>query len=144
MSQESHYRKLENMMHAAPIVKLTGAEVQIGEGSAEIVLPVKKEFFHTGGALHGALYFLALDNAAFFASNSMVMDVAVLTKNFTIYFKRPVSKGIVRAVGKVVNFDSSQFNAESILCDSEKREIARGSGVFVRSNILLSEKIGYK
>ena len=36
------------MMHAAPIVKLTGAEVQIGEGSAEIVLPVKKEFFHTG------------------------------------------------------------------------------------------------
>jgi len=108
------------------------------------VLPVNKEFFHTGGALHGALYFLALDNAAFFASNSMVMDVAVLTKNFTIYFKRPVSKGIVRAVGKVVNFDSSQFSAESILCDSEKREIASGSGVFVRSNILLSEKIGYK
>ena len=144
MSEESHYRKLENMMHSAPIVKLIGAKVKVSEGSAEIVVPVKKAFFHTGGALHGALYFLALDNAAFFAVNSMVKDVAVVTTRFTIYLMRPVSEGKVRAVGKVVHSDRSQFITESLLYDSEDREIARGRGVFVRSNIALTEKVGYK
>ena len=144
MPRESHYRKLENMMHAAPIVKLTEAKVKINEGCAEIVIPVKNQFFHTGGALHGAIYFLALDNAAFFASNSMVEDVAVLTTSFTIYITRPVSKGEVRAFGKVVTFDHDQLIAESILYDSAGREIAKGRGVFVRSNLTLTERIGYK
>ena len=84
MITEEHYRKLENMMHSAAIVNLVGARVSIDEGRAEIILPVKPELFHAAGALHGAMYFLALDNAAFFAVNSLVEDVFVLTTNFSI------------------------------------------------------------
>ncbi|UCH33110.1 MAG: PaaI family thioesterase [Armatimonadota bacterium] len=144
MSNESHYRRLENMMHSAPLVELTGARVRIGERTAEIVMPVKPQFFHAAGALHGALYFMALDNAAFFAVNSMVDDVFVLTTSFTIYLTRPVSEGTLKAVGRVVNHTRNQYIAESVLCDAEGRELARGSGVFVRSKIQLTESIGYK
>jgi len=35
MTQESHYRKLENMMLSAPIVQLIGAGAKIEEGRAE-------------------------------------------------------------------------------------------------------------
>ena len=71
------------MMHSAPIVKLTGAKVVVTKGEAQITLPVREDFFHAAGAMHGALYFLALDNAAFFAVNSLVEDVFVLTISFT-------------------------------------------------------------
>lgn len=67
MGNEQHYRKLENRMHLAPLVKLTGARVEISRGKAIVRLPVDRKFFHAAGALHGSIYFLALDNAALFA-----------------------------------------------------------------------------
>jgi acyl-coenzyme A thioesterase PaaI-like protein len=102
MPNHDHYTKLENMMHSAPFMQLTGARVTVQEGKAQITLPVKKDFHHAAGAMHGALYFLALDNAAFFAVNSLVEDVFVLTTSFTTYITRPVSEGIAKAFGKVV------------------------------------------
>jgi uncharacterized protein (TIGR00369 family) len=142
--ENEHYRKLENMMHSAPIVKLVGACVEISHGQAEITLPAKRELFHAAGALHGAMYFLALDNAAFFAVNSLVEDVFVLTVSFNIYLLRPVDQGVIKAIGVVVNSTKTQYLAESILYDAENREIARGSGVFVKGRAKLTPEIGYK
>lgn len=142
--KNEHYRKLENMMHSAPIVKLAGARAQISHGQAEITLPVDQKLYHAAGALHGAMYFLALDNAAFFAVNSLVEDVFVLTVSFNVYLLRPVDRGVVKAVGKVVNSTKTQYLAESVLYDGDNREIARGSGVFVRGKVKLTPEIGYK
>ena len=140
----THYRKLENMMRAAPFVAFSEAQVIVGEASAEITLPVKEKLFHAAGAMHGALYFMALDNAAFFAVNSLVDDVFVLTTSFTIYLIAPVSEGIVTASGRVVNRTRSLFYAESMLHDPRGREIARGSGVFMRSKTPLAQVPGYR
>ena len=144
MSQEEHYRKLENLMHSAPIVGLTGARARIGEGEARIDLQVRKEFHHAAGAMHGAIYFLLLDNAAFFAANSLVTDVFVLTSSFTVYFLRPVTRGSVQAVGRVVHSGSSQMIAESVAHDDRGRQVGRGSGVFVRSGQELTPQMGYE
>jgi hypothetical protein len=43
----------------------------------------------------------------------------------------------------VVNRTRTQFIAESVLRDDDHREIARASGIFVRSRIRLSPEIGY-
>ena len=144
MTDSDHYRKLENMMHSAPVMQLTGGRVAISEGASRMTLPVREDFFHSAGAMHGALYFLALDNAAFFAVNSLVKDVLVLTVSLTTYITRPVSQGIVTATGKAVYENRSQFIGESVLVDSKEREIARAHGIFVRSKIRLSDRIGYE
>ena len=143
MENKEHYKKLENMMHSAPFIKLTGVKVAITKGEARITLPVKKDFHHAAGAMHGALYFLALDNAAYFAVNSLVEDAFVLTTSFTTYLTRPVSEGIVKAIGRVVYQNHSQFIAESVIYDSNDKEIGRANGIFVRGKTPLSEKIGY-
>lgn len=142
--KEEHFRKLENMMHDAPIVKLAGAHIRIGEGRSEITLPVREDLFHAAGALHGSMYFLALDNAAWFAVNSLVADVFVLTVSFNVYMIRPVDKGVVRAEGRVTNATRTQFFAEAVLYNEEGKEIARGSGTFVRGKTKLTPEIGYK
>lgn len=144
MTNSDHYIKLENMMHSSPFTQLVGAKVSVKKGEAHITLSVKKELFNAAGALHGAVSFFALDNAAFFAANSLVEDVFVLTTSFTTYITRPVSEGVVRSIGKVVNQNRSQFICESVLSDSNYKEIARATGIFVRSKIPLSDKIGYK
>jgi acyl-coenzyme A thioesterase PaaI-like protein len=74
----------------------------------------------------------------------LVEDVFVLTTSFTTYITRPVSEGVIKAIGRVVNQNRSQFIAESVMYDSNDKEIARATGIFVRSKIPLSEKIGYK
>ena len=89
------------------------------------------------------MYFKTLDDASFFAANAYVEDVFVLTTSFTTYITRPISEGIMRTVGKVVNQNRSQLIAEAIAYDANYREIARGNGIFVRSKICLDEKINY-
>jgi uncharacterized protein (TIGR00369 family) len=144
MSKPEHFRKLENMMHSAPFVAVTRASAAIEHGRATIVIPVQEKLFHAAGALHGAIYFLALDNAAFFAVNSLVEDVYVLTTSFTTYLTRPVSNGTITATGRVVNTNPRQYIAEAVLVDDQGHEIGRGNGVFMRSKTPLSEDIGYR
>ena len=99
---EEHYRKLEHMYLAAPINAFYSPGIRISHGEAEITIPVKPEFFHAADAVHGSVYFKLLDDAAFFAVNSRVRDVFVLTVSFTVHFARPVASGEMRAVGRLV------------------------------------------
>ena len=88
--------------------------------------------------------FKMLDDAAFFAANSLETEFFVLTTSFTTYLTRPVVEGKLKAVGKVVNQNKSQFIAESIVYDSKGREVGRGNGIFVRSKQLLIDAKGYQ
>jgi len=143
MNEVTHFRQLEHMYLAAPINKIFPPMIAVSEASAEIQIDVKPEYFHSVGAVHGSVVFKLLDDAAFFAANSLEQTVFVLTTSFTIYLTRPVSSGIIRSVGKVVNQNKSQFIAESIAYDSAGKELGRGSGIFVRGKIPLAEALGY-
>ncbi len=140
---EEHYRKLERMYLAAPINAFFRPSVAIAKGQAEIGMEARREFFHAAGALHGSAYFKVLDDSAFFAVQSLVTDAFVLTASFTTYIERPVSEGALRALGKVVMASRSIFIAEAQVLDHLGREVARGSGNFVKSRMSLSADIGY-
>ena len=143
MSKNTHFKRLERMYLAAPINQLFPPKIIISTATAEIQIDVKPEYFHPAGAVHGSVIFKLLDDAAFFSANSLEPTVFVLTTSFTTYLTRPVSAGIIRAVGKVVNQNKTQFIAESIACDSAGKEIGRGNGIFVRSKIPLAGIPGY-
>src|SRR6266540_40087 len=97
MTDDDHFRKLERLYAAAPITQWYGATIEIGDGRAEVRFPIKQEFHHAANAVHGSVYFRALDDSAFFAVNSRVRDVMVLTVSFTVHFMRPVVSGTLRA-----------------------------------------------
>lgn len=143
MNQEEHYRRLESMYAAAPINAFFKPRMTVSEGSAVIEIDVSDKFFHAAGAVHGSVYFKMLDDAAFFASNSYEAEVFVLTTAFTTYLTRPISSGVITASGHVVNKSKSQFIAESVIQDSEGKEVGRGSGIFVRGKTRLVDALGY-
>ncbi|MFK7847307.1 MAG: PaaI family thioesterase [Rhodothermales bacterium] len=140
----SHFKKLENMYLSAPFNGLFSPEISVKEGEAEITYEIKPDYFHAAFAVHGAVYFKAMDDAAFFAVNSMVEDVFVLTVSFTTYLTRPVSEGFMRATGRIVHQSRRLFLAEAVVVDDKGRQIARGNGSFMRSTMPLAPEIGYK
>lgn len=145
MSQE-HYSKLERMYLQANINTdiYDTTTVKIEDGSATIGLTISEKYFHALGAIHGSVYFKLLDDAAFFAVNSLVKDAFVLTTSFNINLVRPANHGQLSAIGNVKFVSRNIFVAESVLYDQDGKEIAFGTGNFAKSKISLSEKIGYK
>jgi acyl-coenzyme A thioesterase PaaI-like protein len=85
-----------------------------------------------------------LDDAAFFAVNSIVTDVFVYTVSFNIQLLRPVTRGLIRSVGELKFRSSNLFIADSSLFDERNNLVGRGSGNFMKSKIELNEKIGYQ
>ena len=142
--EEQHFRKLENMYHGAPCNQYYEPRLTVSRGEAELVIPVREDLYHSARAVHGAAYFKAIDDAAFFAANSLVDDVFVLTTNLNCYLLRPVAEGEIRAIGRVVSQTQSTILAEAVLTDSEGREIGRGTGSFARSRINLDTVPGYE
>ncbi len=143
MKDPSHYRALENMYLAGPINEIYKPRISVAYEHAEIEIEVKEKLFHSAGAVHGSVYFKMLDDAAFFAANSIVSDCFVLTISFTTYLTRPVTSGRMKSIGRVVSRSRAQIIAESIVYNHKGKEVGRGSGIFVRSKFPLREALGY-
>jgi uncharacterized protein (TIGR00369 family) len=104
---------------------------------------IEEKFFHAAGAVHGSVYFKAMDDAAFFAANSVVEDVFVLTTSFNIQLLRPVTEGTFIAKGTLVSATRNLLIADAELRDDRDRLLGRGTGTFMRSQMLLEDTPGY-
>lgn len=141
---ELHWRALEGLYSSAPVNALFDSRLEVtGEGTALIRFTVDERCYHAAGAAHGTIYFKMLDDAAFYAANTLVTDKFLLTTSFNLHFSRPVRAGEVIAEGRWVSGRRRVLVAESRLVDAEGEEIGRGTGTFQRSRIALSSLPGY-
>lgn len=139
-----HYRALERLYASAPVNGIFSSKLAIvGEGRSRLTFTVTKDVFHAAGAAHGTIYFKMLDDAAFYAANTLATDRFLLTTSFNLHFTKPVREGEVVAEGRWVSGKRRVFVAESRLIDAEGDEIGRGTGTFTRSRIALSSLSGY-
>jgi uncharacterized protein (TIGR00369 family) len=142
--QKQHFKKLENMYHAAPFQELIKSKLKISEGEAELEMVIDPILHHAANAIHGFVYFKMMDDVAIFAANSMEKEFFLLTSSFNLYFLRPVQSGKIRGVGKVVSRTKSQYIAEAVIYNDENKEIGRGSGAFAASRKPFADVPGYK
>lgn len=141
---ELHWRALEGLYDSAPINRLFSSRLEIpGEGVSRIVFNIDETFFHAAGAAHGTIYFKMLDDAAFYAANTLVTDRFLLTTSFNLHFTAPIREGEVVAQGRWISGRRRVFVAEAQLINQDGEEIGRGTGTFMRSRIALSGLPGY-
>ena len=118
--EAAHFRALESLYRAAPINRLFESTLEIpAPGVARIRFEIGAQHNHAAGAAHGTSYFKMLDDAAFYAANSLVTDRFLLTTAFNLLFTRPLGPGPVVAEGP------------------------RGTGTFMRSQFPLAGLPGY-
>ena len=141
----THYRALEHLYASAPINEKFPSRLTITDaGRSRIRFTIDETMFHAAGAAHGTIYFKMLDDAAFYAANSLVSDRFLLTTGFNLHFTAPVRVGEVIAEGRWISGKRRVFIAEANLIDADGEEIGRGTGTFMRSRIPLSGLPGYQ
>ena len=139
-----HYRALERLYASAPINRLFRSTLAIEDaGRARIDFAITPDSYHAAGAAHGTVYFKMLDDAAFYAANTLVTDRFLLTTSFNLHFTRPVRAGEVVAQGRWISGRRRVLVAEAWLLDAEGEMVGRGTGTFMRSHIGLSGLPGY-
>ncbi len=145
MGADAHFRALENLYRSAPVNRMFESRLTILEaGRSEILFTVDPQTYHAAAAAHGTLYFKMLDDAAFYAANSLVTDRFLLTTAFNLHFTKPLRDGEARAEGRWISGKRRVFVAEARIVDSSGDECARGTGTFLRSHIALSGLAGYR
>jgi acyl-coenzyme A thioesterase PaaI-like protein len=142
--EAAHFRALEALYAAAPINRLFDSRLEIVAGGiARIHFTIDERYFHAAGAAHGTSYFKMLDDAAFYAINSLVTDRFVLTTQFNLLLTRPLGAGPVVAEGRWISGRRRVFIGDARLIDGDGEEAARGTGTFMRSRIALAGLPGY-
>jgi len=141
----AHFRALEQLYAAAPINRLFDSVLEIpGPGLARIHFSLDERYYHAAGAAHGTSYFKMLDDAAFYAANSLVTDRFLLTTAFNLLFTRPMREGRITAEGRWISGQRRVLIADARLIDADGEEVARGTGTFMRSRIALASLPGYR
>jgi uncharacterized protein (TIGR00369 family) len=142
--EQAHFRALERLYASAPINRMFPSTLSIvAPGEATISFAVDESVFHAAGAVHGTVYFKMLDDAAFYAANSLVSDRFLLTTGFNLLFTKPIRSGPVRAEGRWVSGKRRVYIAEAVLIDADGEEVGRGTGTFMRSQYPLTTLPGY-
>ena len=143
--EDAHFRSLEALYRSAPINRQYRSELRIvSPGMSEIEFEVDESSFHAANAAHGTIYFKMMDDAAFYAANSLISDRFLLTTAFNLHFTRPMRGGQAKAEGRWISGKRRVLVAEARIVDAEGEECARGTGTFLRSHIALSGLAGYR
>ena len=132
---EAHFENLERRYLAAPHTELFDAGTRILEGEAEIVIPVQDRFLGLTGAVHPAVCFTAMADAAALAVNSLVEDALVVAVKFEIQLTHATADGQLIARSRFLGTSGKDYLAESVLMDTEGQELGQGSGTFRESDV---------
>ena len=88
----NHLKNLINIYNIASINKFYKPKINLSLGKSKIEKKIKNNFFHTGGSVHGSIYFKILDDAVYFASQTQKKKYFLYTINFQIIFKTHFSR----------------------------------------------------
>lgn len=143
MDIESHLRALERMYHSAPCNRTLMPEMRLEKGRSTLTMKATPEMYHSGGSLHGHIIFKMLDDASFFAANTLFTDFLLVTAQFNLYFIRPGFEGRLTAYGSVKYRTFNMAVAEAEVFGERGKQLAKGSGLFYKSSKPLNEKTGY-
>ena len=141
---EAHFRRGAALYRSAPVKRQFESTIEItGPGLARIRFKVDEASFHAAGAAHGTVYFKMLDDAAFYAANSLISDRFLLTTAFNLHFTRPMRSGEAIAEGRWISGRRRVMIGDAHIIGPDGEEAARGTGTFLRSHIPLSSLPGY-
>jgi uncharacterized protein (TIGR00369 family) len=135
----SHYDLLRQLYLTAPVNVPLSPSINIAEGTCTIEMETGANFHHAAGGTHGAILFKLLDDAAFFAANSVQKEFFLLTLNFNINYVRPAINGKLTAKGKLKTVTRQYLTAEAEVFNHQGKLCAFGSGTFAVSKLLLTE-----
>jgi acyl-CoA thioesterase len=110
-------------------------------GECEMELDLAEIHMSVANRAHGGVLFTMLDSAMGRAVLSSLPERrGCATIECKINYFRPVQRGLLVAVGKVLNTTRSTAYAEGSIVDSDDKLIARASGTFFLTDTLVQSE----
>ena len=88
-----HYQALLRLYQLAPINQFYKPTMALDKGTARIDIEATASMHHTGGFVHGSVYFKMLDDAAYFAAQTLETEFFLVTADYRIDLIRPFDQG---------------------------------------------------
>ena len=108
------------ILASQPFSVLVGAELlHLGDGRAELRIPIRAELKQQHGFVHGGVISYAADNALTFAGGS-VLGTGVVTSEFKINYLRPAQGDSLVARAAVVHCGRTQAVCRCDILSSEQ------------------------
>jgi hypothetical protein len=136
--RQEHYERLERIYLAAPYNAFHEPGIRVSAGEADVVIPIQDKLSHPAG-IPGTLILKAMNDSAAFAVNSLVERHYVLTASFEVSLTGTIPRQEIIARGRFVGMSGDKYLAESMLTDIDGKEIGRGEGSFLVSNLELDQ-----
>ncbi|MGA2151267.1 MAG: PaaI family thioesterase [Geobacteraceae bacterium] len=126
-------KMIENGKPIMPLAKLLGFSVKsVQPGQAVIEIEMTEHHVNTMGTLHGGVICTIADTAMGVAFATMLEEgEALTTLELKINYLKPVWKGKLLAVGKVVKKGKTTGLVECDILDEKEQLIARASSTYM-------------
>ena len=100
----AQFRRIQKAIDTVPFARLLGVELDdISSGTATLGLKVRKQLMQNQGVVHGGVIASLIDTATAFAIISLLAPrEKVTTVDLTVSYLRPLTKGRVTAVARVL------------------------------------------
>ena len=138
-----HYQALIRLYQVAPINQFYKPTMTLDKGTARIDIQATSNMHHTGGFVHGSVYFKMLDDAAYFAAQTLEREFFLVTADFRIDLIRPFAQGGIYACGAIQHQGKKDILATATLHSEKGKLLATGTGRFSRSAWPLARQSGY-
>jgi len=127
-------KRIQKALGTVPFAKLLGLELEdIGGGTATLALQIRKELTQNAGVVHGGALASLIDTATAFAILSLLPPKErVTTVDLTISYLRPVSKGRIRAVAKVVRAGRRLFVVSAEVMDENGNLVNTALSTYIK------------
>lgn len=127
-------KRIHRALDSVPYAKLLGIELEeVGLGSATLSLAVRKELTQNHGVVHGGAVASLIDSAMAFAIIPMLAPKErVTTVDLTISYLRPVSRGRMIAVAKVIRAGRRMIVVSAEVFDSTQNLTATSLSTYIK------------
>ena len=131
LDPEAYFAALRDMFHGAPITQLVRQTIdRMESGSVRITLHPDPRLHHSGGAVHGGILGLVVDNAGYFAAATVSGGFWVVTTEFKVNLLEAAPDEPLVATGTVLRRGRHLVHTEMQVAAGSGAKIAVGLGTY--------------
>ena len=127
-------KRISKALDDVPYAKLLGIKLaEVDSGTATLKMPVRKQLTQNHGVVHGGAMASLIDSATAFAIISLLEPhEKVTTVDLTISYLRPVTKGTLNCVAKVLRSGRRLLVVSAEVFDGTQKLVATALSTYIR------------
>jgi len=127
-------RRIQKAAKSVPYARLLGFELdEVSPGAATLGLKIRKDLMQNHGVVHGGAIASLIDTATAFAIIPLLNpEERVTTVDLTISYLRPITKGRVTALARVVRAGRRLFVVSAELQDEDGKLAATALSTYIK------------